>query len=119
MGTALHGSLKAKFKQGAKDYSVGNHPLWELFRMAYQMKHRPFVAGGVALGLGYGWSLMRHAEVPLSSELVDFVQREQMHRLRKIFSGKPREKEGNISAAPAMAALKRSGTSSGAGEQNR
>ncbi|MFZ1941139.1 MAG: glycosyltransferase family 2 protein [Terracidiphilus sp.] len=119
MGTALNGGLKAKFKQGAKDYSVGNHPLWELLRIAYQMKHRPYVAGGVALGLGYGWSLMRHAEVPLSPELVDFVQREQMHRLRKIFSGRPQEKDRNISAAPAMAALTKSGTSSATGEQNR
>lgn len=119
MGTAQHGDLRAKFKQGSKDYSVGNHPLWELFRMAYQMKHRPYVAGGVALGLGYGWSLMRHAEVPLSSELVDFVQREQMHRLWKIFSGKPQEKGRNISAAPAMAARTRSGTSSETGEQKR
>ena len=116
MGTALHGGLKAKFKQGVKDYSVGNHPLWELLRMAYQMKHRPYVAGGVALGLGYGWSLMRHAEIPLSSELVDFVQREQMQRLGKIFSGKPWESERNISTAPAIATRIRSGTSSGAGE---
>jgi poly-beta-1,6-N-acetyl-D-glucosamine synthase len=119
MGTALHGGLKAKFKLGAKDYSVGNHPLWELFRMAYQMKHRPYVAGGVALGLGYGWSLMRRVEIPLSSELVDFVQREQMHRLRKIFSGKPQEKERNIPAAPIAEALNGPGTSSGAGEQHR
>lgn len=89
MGTALQGTLKAKFKTGAKDHSVGNHPLWEAFRMAYQMKHPPYIVGGLALGLGYAWSMIRRAEVPLSPELVNFVQTEQMYRLRKFFTSTP------------------------------
>jgi biofilm PGA synthesis N-glycosyltransferase PgaC len=83
MGTAMHGALKAKFKTGAKDYTVGNHPLWELIRTIYQMKNRPFVLGGLALGFGYAWSLMRRAEMPLSSDLVAFVRREQLNRLKR------------------------------------
>jgi hypothetical protein len=86
MGTALQGSLKAKFKQGVKDHFVGNHPLWEIFRTIYQMKHRPFVVGGLALGWGYFRSLLRRQEIPLSAELVAFVRQEQMQRL-KIFLG--------------------------------
>ncbi len=85
MGTALQGTLKAKFKLGAKDHSVGNHPLWELFRMAYQMKHRPYVVGGLALGWGFAWAMLRHAESPLPPALLSFVRREQMSRLRKLF----------------------------------
>jgi poly-beta-1,6-N-acetyl-D-glucosamine synthase len=85
MGTALQGSMKAKFKQGVKDHFVGNHPIWEMFRTVYQMKHRPFVVGGLALGLGYAWSLIWRREIPLSPALVRFVQDEQMHRLRKLF----------------------------------
>jgi glycosyltransferase involved in cell wall biosynthesis len=81
MGTALQGALKAKFKFGAKDYSVGNHPLWELFRTVYQMTQRPFVIGGLALGSGYAWSLVRGAEVAVPAELASFVRREQMERL--------------------------------------
>jgi biofilm PGA synthesis N-glycosyltransferase PgaC len=88
MGTALQGSLKAKFKLGVKDHFVGNHPLWEIFRTTYQMKHRPYVVGGLALGLGYAWSLVRRREISLSPRLVAFVQREQMHRLRKFFASK-------------------------------
>jgi biofilm PGA synthesis N-glycosyltransferase PgaC len=84
MGTALQGTLKAKFKLGAKDRSVGNHPMWELFRMVYQMKHRPYIVGGLALGWGFAWSMMRHTESPLSPELMSFVKREQMSRLRKL-----------------------------------
>ena len=36
MGTAQHGILKARFKNGIKDYAFGNHPLWQLSRTAYQ-----------------------------------------------------------------------------------
>ena len=84
MGTALQGSLKAKFKLGVKDHFVGNHPLWELFRLAYQMKHRPYVIGGLALGWGFASSMIRGAETPLSPELVTFVRREQMQRLTRL-----------------------------------
>ncbi|MGA2730071.1 MAG: glycosyltransferase family 2 protein [Terracidiphilus sp.] len=86
MGTAMQGVLKARFKIGAKDYTVGNHPLWELARTIYQMKSSPFAIGGLALGLGYAWSLIRRAEVPLSPDLVAFVRREQLNRLKKFFS---------------------------------
>jgi glycosyltransferase involved in cell wall biosynthesis len=88
MGTALQGSLKSKFRMGVKDHSVGNHPLWELLRMTYQMKHRPYIVGGLALGLGYAWSLLRRAQIPISSELVRFVRQEQMRRLTKFFWSK-------------------------------
>jgi glycosyltransferase involved in cell wall biosynthesis len=88
MGTALQGGLKAKYKLGVKDYTVGNHPLWEFARTFYQMTQRPYVTGGLALGWGYAWSLIRRAETPLSSDLVDFVRREQMQRLARFFAGR-------------------------------
>jgi hypothetical protein len=88
MGTAQAGGLKARFKFGVKDYCVGNHPLWEAFRTVYQMTNRPFVIGGLALGSGYAWSLVRHKEIPLPSDLVAFVRREQMQRLKKFLERK-------------------------------
>lgn len=86
MGTALQGTLKARYKLGAKDYSVGNHPIWELSRTLYQMSHRPYVFAGLAMGLGYFSSMVRRVEIPISPELVAFARREQMQRLRKFFS---------------------------------
>jgi hypothetical protein len=100
MGTAMQGGLKAKFKLGMKDYSVGNHPLWQLFRIAYQMKNSPYVLGGLALGAGYMRSQIRRAEIPLSPELVAFVRREQMNRLRKLFGRKPQATASRIVTVP-------------------
>ena len=96
MGTAMQGALKAKFKLGVKDYTVGNHPLWELARAVYQMKNRPLVIGGLALGSGYAWSLVRRAETPLSADLVALVRREQMDRLKKLFGRKPQATAGRV-----------------------
>jgi glycosyltransferase involved in cell wall biosynthesis len=89
MGTATQGSIRAKFKLGMKDYVVGNHPLWELARTIYQMKYRPFLVGGLAVGSGYIWSFVRGVDVPISRDLIAFVRREQMERLRRLFGGKP------------------------------
>jgi biofilm PGA synthesis N-glycosyltransferase PgaC len=88
MGTAQNGGLKAKFKYGAKDYSVGNHPLWELFRTTYQMKERPVIIGGLALALGYTWSMIKRVKRPVSLELVEFTRREQMRRLTRLLENK-------------------------------
>jgi len=87
-GTAQSGVLTARFRRGAKDYTVGNHPIWELFRTAYQMTKRPFVIGGLALLSGYVWSLIRRIKRPVSDELVAFQRREQVQRLQQIFRGR-------------------------------
>lgn len=86
MGTAQQGEVMAKFRTGIKDYSVGNHPVWELLRTVFQTTHKPFVIGGVALGLGYAWSMLRGAELAVSRDFVIFVRREQMKRLARIFA---------------------------------
>jgi len=88
MGTAQHGRILAKFKDGAKDYSIGNHPAWELFRSAYQISRSPFVVGGIALGAGYVWSAVRGVPRPVTTDLVRFHRREQMQRLKRVFSSK-------------------------------
>jgi len=88
MGTAQQNSLGARFKDGAKDYAVGSHPVWELFRTAYQMTRKPLIIGGVALLWGYLWSSMHRLPRAVSSEMVVFHRREQMQRLRDFFMGK-------------------------------
>jgi glycosyltransferase involved in cell wall biosynthesis len=95
MGTADHSALMARFKNGRQDYSVGNHPLWELFRAVYQMTKRPFVLGGLMLVSGYVWALLRRAERPVSGEFVAFIRREQMLRLKRFLTGKrpPRDQD--------------------------
>jgi biofilm PGA synthesis N-glycosyltransferase PgaC len=81
-GTSQQSVLISKFKDGAKDYSVGASPVWELFRTAYQMTKKPLILGGLMTGAGYVWSLLRRVERPVPREMVEFCRREQMQRLK-------------------------------------
>jgi glycosyltransferase involved in cell wall biosynthesis len=85
MGSAQQKVLGTKFKYGIKDYVVGNHPLWELFRSVYQMAQPPFCLGGLSLGAGYLSAMLRRVERPVPLELITFHRREQMQRLKKLF----------------------------------
>jgi GT2 family glycosyltransferase len=85
MGTAQRGLLAARFQNGEKDYVIGNHPAWELFRAAYQMTKKPFFAGGVMLLIGYWWAAVRRVERPVSPALVKFQRHEQKQRLGRMF----------------------------------
>jgi biofilm PGA synthesis N-glycosyltransferase PgaC len=103
MGTAMHGSLMARIRQGQKDYAMANHPLWQTFRVLYQMKFRPYVIGGLAIGWGYALSLLSRREIPLPKELITFVQCEQMQRLKRFVAGKtyPRRRDSRRVVASA------------------
>jgi len=99
MGTAGMSELGARFHYGKKDYFLGGHPLWQVFRSTFQMTKKPYVLGGLGLLLGYMWYWVRRVERPVSPELMRFHRAEQMSRLRQLFS-KPRElsvrNEGNL-----------------------
>ncbi len=88
IGTAEHGVLKAWYRTGVKDYSIGGHPLWEFSRVMFRLGQRPLLLGGLALGTGYLWAALRRTERPLSVEFQEFHRREQIQRLRKFFTPK-------------------------------
>jgi poly-beta-1,6-N-acetyl-D-glucosamine synthase len=85
MGTAERGPVAAQFSYGEKDYYLGGSPIWQLLRGTYRMASRPYVAGGLALLLGYAWAAIRRVERPVTPELVRFHRREQMRKLRAAF----------------------------------
>lgn len=86
MGTAERGGLAALFSYGEKDYYLGGSPVWQLFRVCYRSPKRPFLLGGIALLSGYCWAALRHTTRPVSPELMRFHRREQMKKLKSIFS---------------------------------
>jgi glycosyltransferase involved in cell wall biosynthesis len=84
LGTAERRVLSSLFSYGQKDYYLGGHPVWELFRVAYRMTKQPFITGALALGLGYCWAFLRRAPRRVSRELMAFHRKEQMAKLRAI-----------------------------------
>jgi biofilm PGA synthesis N-glycosyltransferase PgaC len=85
-GTATGSLLKSRFKDGQKDYALGAHPLWELFRITYQMSRKPFFIGGGAMLCGYLSSTLRNVDRTVSNELMQFRRKDQMRRLKAFFA---------------------------------
>lgn len=86
MGTAERNRIASTFSYGEKDYYLGGHPVWELFRVGYRMTRRPYLVDGAALGLGYVWAFLRRAKRPVSRELMRFHRKEQMQKLKAILA---------------------------------
>lgn len=84
IGTGNSGKLVYFFRHGKKDYYLGGHPIWQIFRSVYQMKHRPYILSGLFLFSGYAWAGLRRPKRPVSEDLVRFYRKEQMDRLIKI-----------------------------------
>ena len=100
MGTAQGGRLGARFRIGANDYAIGNHPLWESFRTAYQMTKKPYLIGGLAILSGYLWSTIWRPARPVSDELVRFCRSEQIKRLGRFLVRSKESRSATLSSSP-------------------
>jgi glycosyltransferase involved in cell wall biosynthesis len=95
LGTADRGIVASNYAYGKKDYILGGHPLWQIFRCTYRMTKRPYVIGGVALFAGYSAAFLSRMERPVSPELMRFHRAEQMLKLKSIISSLRRLKKVN------------------------
>jgi biofilm PGA synthesis N-glycosyltransferase PgaC len=86
MGETESNVWKARFDYGRKDYFLGNHPLWQVFRVGYQMLKWPYVIGGLTLAAGYMYSLVARIERPVTPELLSLHRQEQLERLKSLFA---------------------------------
>jgi len=84
IGTGRGSVFKAKFRVGQQDYYLGGHPLWEVFRVLYQMTLKPYILGGALIYAGYIWAFLMRCERPIAQELVNFRRKEQMERLKNV-----------------------------------
>ncbi len=84
MGATDSNTWAAAFNYGKKDYFLGNHPLWELLRIAYQMTQKPFCVRGILLLSGYSWAFLSRMKRPISKELLIFHRGEQIQRLSSV-----------------------------------
>jgi glycosyltransferase involved in cell wall biosynthesis len=95
LGTADRGAIASNFAYGKKDYILGGHPLWQIFRCLYRTTRRPYVVGGVALFAGYLGAFLSRTERPVSPKLMRFHRTEQMLKLKTIISSLSRLKKIN------------------------
>lgn len=86
MGGAHHTGFRERWHRGRMDYLLGSHPMWEVFRSIYQLRHKPYVIGGILIFFGYVWTFLTHVERTMPAELIKLRQGDQMDRLKGVFA---------------------------------
>jgi poly-beta-1,6-N-acetyl-D-glucosamine synthase len=84
-GGALHTGLRERIYTGRKDYLLGNHLAWEIFRSLYQMTNKPYFIGGLVVLASYLWNLLHGVKRTIPEELMAIRRSDQVKRLKLIF----------------------------------
>lgn len=84
MGATDTNWLVGRFRYGIKDYYLGNHPLWQFFRITFQLTRKPYVIGGSSLLFGYAWAFLTRMKRDIPPELIEFHRGEEMERLKNV-----------------------------------
>jgi glycosyl transferase family 2 len=82
--TGTRGSLLRRcYTDGFMDFALGTHPLFEAAKLAKMSAIPPYVVQALARMLGFLMAHI-HGQRMVPPELVDFLQREQLGRLRSV-----------------------------------
>jgi len=81
-GTAENNIIKAKFNGGIRDYLIGYHPFFEIFRIISRIKNKPFVIGSLVWFLGYLWANIKNYKRPVPANFIKKLRKEQINRLK-------------------------------------
>jgi hypothetical protein len=101
LGTANHGVIGKFYAYGKKDYLLGGHPLWEVFRGGFRILKQPYLLGAMALLAGYFGAFMSGEKRVVSEDLMRFHRREQLMKLKAILLSLVRlKKVDNFSLLP-------------------
>jgi hypothetical protein len=89
-GGLTRGMSRERIRQGAADYSLGTHPLFEVLKCAKRIGEKPYLSGAMLRMASYLVSCARNDERSVSKELVAFLRKEQISRIRSFLrSGRP------------------------------
>lgn len=75
-------SPKDSFRQGLKDYSIGSHPLFEVFKCIYRIKGKIFLISASLRMVGFLWGYMKIEKRIVSDKFIKYLRKEQIQRLR-------------------------------------
>ena len=80
-----NGWIRASFRQGQMDHSLGTHPLFEVLRIGRRLRSRPFIVYACARLAGFLFSSLTFEQRVVSREFVRFLRKEEIERLWRVF----------------------------------
>jgi glycosyltransferase involved in cell wall biosynthesis len=88
-GTAKNGVFAASFKLGMRFHSLGYGTLFFFFRSIARVKDKPYFLGSLLCLSGFLYAKIRGCPIKLPAEIVSYLRKEQMSKLRQRFFGWP------------------------------
>jgi len=85
-GTERRNILFAIYHQGAVDYTLGYHPLFEALKCLNKIKEQPLVIGSLFRILGYLGGFLCRKPIPVPKDVVQYLRREQMMRVKSLLN---------------------------------
>jgi poly-beta-1,6-N-acetyl-D-glucosamine synthase len=78
---AAAGFLKTSYREGLMDYSMGSHPVFELFRVGRRLRGRPFILAALARLFSFSLAYCRRDPKLVSDEFLRFLRKEELERV--------------------------------------
>jgi hypothetical protein len=75
--------FRRKWQLGVRDYALGYHPLFEGIKCAGRWHDQPLILASMSWWAGYTWAVLQRRPRLIPADILAFVRREQMARLRK------------------------------------
>ena len=75
--------VRARFRWGRANYSLGYHPLYQLARALYRLRERPYLLGSAAELTGYAVGRFRDGLPAVPSSRVQYLRHEQLSKLKR------------------------------------
>ena len=74
------------YREGMLDHSLGSHPLFEVFKLVRRIQCKPYVLGAAVQLWAFAWAHARREARCVSPEMMRYLRREQIDRLRGLLS---------------------------------
>lgn len=81
-GREKHSLAGFFFHTGLEDHHLGYHPLFFLAKSVRRFRCRPVMIGGLLMLFGYAWAMLSRKPIRVPDDVIRYLRREQMGRLR-------------------------------------
>jgi glycosyltransferase involved in cell wall biosynthesis len=79
--SSLGGFYKSKWNDGLMDYTIGNHPIYQVGKCILRFREKPYVIASAVRMAAYIWAYLRREERGVSKEFIKFYRKMQFRRI--------------------------------------
>ncbi|SRR6266446_3979607 len=95
-GTAETSAWRSQMRAGKAEYLLGYHPVFQAFKCLRRVREKPHGVASLFRFYGYWAARVRRERSPVPRDVVEYMRRGQMQRLRSVIQ--PNQKTGSAAA---------------------